>query len=346
MAHSIFTSLLVPETKVTGDQLATEEGILALGANLRALNRRRFLSTLAAAGAAATVGGALAGRTAQAQTTTTPPVVDVLNFALNFEFLEAEYYSFGLNGQSLAQNVTSGIVTSTAPSVTGDVTPTNVPTVTFNDSLGSYELAVIKALLEDEAHHIAQLQAAITANGGTPITEPQIDFSANGKFPAVNSNTAYFALARQFTALGNSAYSGAAADLVSIPAVLQAAGQILGAEAQHLGAITYLLGALSVTPSSQPVYDVQIDVQDVVPFTSSTSGFPNILTVTPVGAVPYNGTSTPPQAPPALGILRTPPQVLGVAYGVSTPTSSATPTTGVVQGGFFPNGVNGNIKST
>ena len=346
MAHSIFTSLLVPGTKVTGDQLATEEGILALGANLRALNRRRFLSTLAVAGAAATVGGALAGRTAEAQSTgtTTPPIVDVLNFALNFEYLEAEYYSFGFNGQSLAANVTAGVVTTTAPSTTGNLTPTNVPTVTFNDSNSAYELAVVKALLEDEAHHIAQLQATISANGGTPITEPQIDFSAGGKFAAVTTNTQYFALARAFTALGNSAYSGAAADLVSNPTILQAAGQILGAEAQHLGAITFLLAALSVTPSSEPTYDIQIDVQDVVPGSASGVGFPNVLTITPVGAEPYVPAN--PVVPPASGISRTPQQVLGVAYGVSTPTSSATPTAGVVKGGFFPNGVMGNIKST
>ncbi len=345
MAHSIFTSLLVPETKVTGDQLATEEGILALGANLRALNRRRFLSTLAAASAVATVGGALAGRTAQAQTAAAlPPVVDVLNFALNFEFLEAEFYSYGFNGQTLQANIAASAAATAAgktplianaPTVTSNVLAGTEPTVTITDPT---QLAILGGLLQDEAHHINLLQQNIITLGGTPITEPVLDYSAGGKMAAVTSPTLFFAAARQFTALGNSAYAGSAVDLVSNTSVLEAAAQILGAEGQHLGAINYLCIALGI--GNPP--DLQIDAQDVYPGEAQNPGYPAVFTVTPIGAVPYTSANA---TPPALGIVRNTSQVLGVVYGVSTPTTT-NPAAGTVKGGFFPQGVNGNIKST
>ena len=310
MRNPVFTSLLAPHTKVTGEQLATEEGILALGENLRALNRRRFLSTLAAAGAIAAAGGALTGRQAEAQAAAAPPIADVLNFALNLEFLEAEFYAYGSTGKPYG---TAGRVL-------------NPPTVTLTGD----QLAVATALAMDEKNHITVLQTALNMLGATPITEPTIDFSASGTMPAVTTNLAYFAAARQFTALGNSAYAGAAADLISNTAVLTTAAQILGAEAQHLGVVNYLCATLGITPAT----DKPIDAQDVPP-----NGTAAIFTVT---AIPSPVTA---MTPAALGIARTPAQVLGVVYGVSKPTTT-TPAAGTVKGGFFPNGVNGNIKST
>ena len=314
--------------KVTGDQLATEKGILNLGRNLQALNRRRFLSTMAAISGMAAVAGTVGVPSAQAQATT-PPVIDVLNFALNFEYLEAEFYSYGSYGISLAAAVA-------ASNAGGKVTIANAPTIPASNvlnppslTLTGNQLAVTQALFMDEAHHIATLQQAITSLGGTYITEPTIDFSASGAIPAVTTNIAYFAAARQFTALGNSAYAGSAADLVSNLSVLSVAGQILGTEAQHLGAINYLCATLGILPASAGGPDTVIDAQDVPP-----NGTAAIFTITPT-------TSNT----PAIGISRTPQQVLGVAYGVSTPTTTM-PAAGTVKGGFFPNGVLGNVVST
>ena len=336
MPKAVFTSLLAPHTRVTEEQLATEEGILAFSQNVRALNRRRFLSTLAMAGTLATAASFVSGAEAQAQTVSTPPINDVLNFALNFEFLEAEFYSYGFNGQSLAANVAA----SATSGASNPITPT-VPTLTASNvenppqvTLTGNQLAVVQGLLQDEAHHIALLQSTISANGGTPITEATIDFSAGGAIPAVTTAIAFFAATRQFTALGNSAYAGAAADLISNVEILTAASQILGAEAQHLGVVNYLCAMLGILPSSAGGPDQQIDAQDVPP-----NGTASIFTVTPI---PSPVTSS---APPASGIARTPQQVLGVAYGVSTP-STTTPTAGTTKGGFFPNGVMGNITST
>jgi hypothetical protein len=326
MPKAVFTSILAPHSKVTEEQLATEQGILSLEQNLRALNRRRFLTSIAAAGAIATLSGTLAGTRAMAQTTA-PSVTDILNFALNFEFLEAEFYSYGATGKSLAANVSAGTVTANLPAITTS-NVSNPPAVTLSGNQQNVALA----LMADEAHHIATLQSAISTLGGTAITEPMIDFSAGGTMPAVTTNLAFFAAARQFTALGNSAYAGAAADLISNPAVLLTASQILGAEGQHLGVVNYLCATLGITPTT----DKMIDAQDVPP-----NGTAAIFTVTPIGTVPYASGA----AAPAVGIARTPQQVLGVVYGISTPATT-TPPAGTVTGGFFPAGVNGAITST
>ena len=127
----------------------------------------------------------------------------------------------------------------------------------------------------------------------------------------------FLAAARQFTALGGSAYVGSAQFLISNPTVLTAAAQILGAEGQHAGAIAYLC-------VNQNITSAPIDAQDVPPSSS------NYFTVS-------SGT--------ALSPSRATNQVLGVAYGTSTATTTV-PTSGTTMGGFFPNGVNGNIKST
>ena len=258
-------------------------------------------------------------------------MVDVLNFALNFEFLEAEFYSYGSSGMSLAAAVAASAAAST-PTISNPPTVTtsnvsNPPSVTLTGD----QQAVAAALFQDEAHHIAALQQAIATLGGTAITEPNIDFSAGGTIPAISTNVAFFAAAREFTALGNSAYAGAAADLVSNTSVLTPAAQILGAEAQHLGVVNYLCITLGIaTPSP----DKQIDAQDVPPNSVLAGGTPAIFTITPTSS-----------AAPAVGIARTPQQVLGVAYGISTPTTT-TPAAGTAMGGFFPNGVNGSIVST
>jgi hypothetical protein len=340
----LFTSRLAPHTRVSEEQLATEEGLLDFGATLRALNRRRFLTNLATISAMAAAGTMLPSGKANAQTTTAAPsIADVLNFALNFEYLEGEFYSYGYNGQSIAQNVANKVFTQALVTVPTNATVNNPGVSTAPSSptgsgapsstlLNADQLAVALALAQDEVNHIAILQQAIkTTLNGTPISETTIDYSAGGKIPAITTAAAFFTAARQFTALGNSAYAGAAADLIGNTAILTTAAQILGAEAQHLGVVNYICTTLGITPAT----DMMIDAQDVPP-----DGTAHIFTVT---AIPSPITTTTP--PAAVGIARTPQQVLGVAYGVSTPTTT-TPAAGTTKGGFFPNGVSGNIVST
>ena len=296
MSEKLFPSLLNPEYEVSAEQLSTDRKIIAFDNTIKHLNRRGFLGAMMSAAALATAASA----TRSYAQSTSPSITDVLNFALNLEYLEANFYLYVSTGSGLtsAQN-NGGFPVEGAP---GKL------------NLDANTLAVAQALAQDEVNHIAGLQSAITSLGGTPIAQPLINLSANG---AITTQAQFLVAARQFTALGGSAYVGSAQLLVSNPSVLTTAGQILGAEGQHAGALAYLC-------VTQGVLSPMIDAQDVPPTSSQ------YFTV---------------DATNALSPARNTSQVLGVAFGVSTPATT-TPPTGITMGGFFPNGVNGNVKST
>ena len=295
MSRYTSPSLLCPSETVMPSQLETDRRILAFDRTLSHLNRRGFLGAMLGAAALA----ATTGREAFAQTSA-PAITDVLNFALNLEYLEANFYLYASTGAGLTSTQNGGGV-----AVQG--APAKLP-------LDANTLAVCQALARDEVNHITDLRSAITALGGTPIAQPLINLAANG---AVTTQAQFLAASRQFTALGGSAYVGSAQLLVSNPAVLTTAGQILGAEGQHAGVLAYLC-------VTQGVVSPAIDAQDVPPIQA------RYFTVDSVNALsPSRNTS----------------QVLGVAYRVSTPATT-TPAIGVTMGGFFPSGFNGTVKST
>lgn len=297
MPRYTLPSLLCPTETVSEAQLDTDSRILAFDRTMQHLNRRGFLGAMLSAAALATVAG---GSEASAQTGATPPITDVLNFALNLEYLEANFYLYVSTGSGLSSTLNgNGVAVQGAP---GKLT------------LDANTLAVCQALAQDEVNHIADLRSAVTSLGGTPIPQPLINLAANG---AVTTQAQFLAASRQFTALGGSAYVGSAQLLVSNPAILTTASQILAAEGQHAGVVGYLC-------VTKGVLSPAIDAQDVPPTQS------NYFTVDAVNALsPSRNTS----------------QVLGVAYAISK-AATTTPAAGVTMGGFFPNGFNGNVKST
>lgn len=294
MSTATHPSLLSPTEKVSAEQLDTERRIVAFERSIQHLNRRGFLGSMMAAAAVATVS------VGEARAQSGVPIVDVLNFALNLEYLEANFYLYASTGAGLSSSLNGN-----GTAVQG--APGKLP-------LDANTLAVCQALAQDEVDHIADLRSAITSLGSTPVAQPRINLAANG---TITTQAQFIAAARQFTALGGSAYIGSAQLLVSNPAILTTASQILGAEGQHAGVLSYLAIA-------QGINSPAIDAQDVPP--SATMYFTL-------------------DSAHALAPSRTPQQVLGVAYGVST-AGTVNPPTGVTLGGFFPNGFNGNVKST
>ena len=198
--------------------------------------RRRFLSTLGAVGTvagAAVLTGSMVGCSndgAITSPTVTPSILDVLNFALNLEYLEASFYAYVTTGGGLP----SADMGSNPGTVTGGAQ------VAFTNP----EVASLAAqLASDEAKHVAFLRSTISSIGGTPVAMPSLNLAAGG---TVNSDVTFLAAARQLEAVGVSAYIGGAQYLTASTTALTYAAQILDTESQHAGFIRELCIALGV----------------------------------------------------------------------------------------------------
>jgi hypothetical protein len=139
----------------------------------------------------------------------TAVVLEILNYALTLEYLEAEFYATAVS--KFAQ---IGV-------------PAGPPQ------------GAIQTISTHETAHVNFLKAAITGAGGTPVAKPTFDFSAGsgsgtGPFKDVFSNYALFlAVAQTFEDTGVRAYKGRAAELVKGGDVLKAALRIHSIEARH-----------------------------------------------------------------------------------------------------------------
>ena len=297
------TSLLQPDERITNQALVTEMNILASERRINQLNRRNFLATTGlAAGAmgALALSGCSEGNntgvlTPPTAATNTPTVSDILNFALNLEYLESTFYLTLTTGNGLPASAMG-----TSPgAVTG-----GLGKVTFTDA-GVQDLA--NQLAADELAHVQFLRATMESLSLTPVDMPALNLAALGP---VTTDAQFLAIARQLETTGVSAYEGAIGGLVSNIAALNYAATIHDTEGQHEGALRQYCIANGVTSGA-------VDPADIPPTATTifnTSG------------------ST------GLNNSRTSTQVLMIVY--------ANTSTGVTSGGFYPNGLNGEIKST
>lgn len=175
------------------------------------LASRRGLFTRAAArlGAAATAPAVLAVASTEAFGQGLPgQVVEVLNFALTLEYLEAEFYQIALSTRGL------------------------IP--------GRYR-AVFAQIGKHEIEHVRTLRGAL---GGAAVAKPHFDFTARGQYPGVFSDFETFAtLSSTFEDLGVAAYKGQAGNLMGTPA-LSTALRIHSVEARHAAEVRRVRGLL------------------------------------------------------------------------------------------------------
>jgi hypothetical protein len=261
-----------------------------------ASNRRRFLSKIAvaSAGAAALGAGLMEGQTSA------PTDADILNFALNLEYLEAEFYTVATTGKTIDQVGVSIAGSGTQGAATGGKM-VNLSNSSFPTAAIAMEIA------EDERSHVTLLQQALTAAGAQPIAQPAINLNALGI--GFGSLAEFLTLARAFEDVGVTAYAGAA-PLISDKGILGYAARILAAEAEHVSNIRLQIAQLGVSTTL-------LDGVDILPPPSGQNYFSlNSM---------------------ALAQTRTPGQVLYIVYGGQA---------NVTAGGFFPNGVNGNINTS
>ena len=189
-------------------------------------NRRSFLKFAGAGAGAVMLGGVNMTALAATSVTTKSPQqdIEILNYALLLEYLEAEFYNLFKTGGAQASKLTNARVKA------------------YADQVAAHENA-----------HVTVLQDTIKSLGATPISKPNIDFkplltNADGSAKTINDEL-FLTLAAVFEPIGVRAYLGQA-DKIQAAALLTAAASILAVEANHASGIQELRRQLKYTDAN------------------------------------------------------------------------------------------------
>ena len=332
----------------------------------RGVSRRNFLAGVgASAGAAAALNLAGCGGNSPAKSTT-PPInppaytdADILNFALNLEYLEAQFYLYAATGAGLdASDTTAGSASSYQ--TVGTVTVGDAAAVT---GLTAAQQQILNEIAFEEQAHVQFLRSAL---GTAAVPMPDIDLSffgplavaatittaatGTGSFNPFSSFDYFLVGAFIFEDVGVTAYSGAA-PLISAAGVaagyLTAAAGIMAVEAYHAGYVRTSLTGRAIAAGSASAYpylgaanlveDLRATLTVGDSAAPSTSGSVETLLTLPTGLTTASSIVAA-SATDAVGFARTVNQVLHIVYG--------SPTVGAKSGGFFPSGMNSIFATT
>lgn len=306
----------------------------ALDARVQRRNERRDFFKAIGAAAVATGGLALAARTSTVNAQTAPTDADVLNFALNLEYLEAQFYSYAANGVGLPATILTG--TGTPGAVTGG------RAVDFSGDpiVGQYA----REIAADERAHVEFLRTAIGTTA--TVSQPAIDISATPTsafsnaaraagligagetFDPYSSPNNFLLGAFIFEDVGVTAYKGASV-LITNKTFLEAAAGILAVEAYHAAIVrTTLYGKGIEMPALVAATTSISNARDGLDgATDLDQGIANIGSASNIAPLDDAG----------IAFSRSAGQVLNIVY-----LNRAA----VTGGGFFPNGVNGTIRTS
>jgi len=288
-------------------------------------DRRLFLKSAGVAGlgvVGATAGmGALAGG---AEAAGAPKITDgaILNFALNLEYLEAEFYNIAVFGTGLKNSLTGG------KGKHGRV---------IGGSAVPFKTAAIKSyateIAMDELDHVKFLRKAL---GSAKVARPQIDLQSSFTAAATAAGLiqpgqtfnpfldedSFLLAAFIFEDVGVTAYKGAA-PLISNKTYLEAAAGILAAEAYHAGIVRTSLYSKGLYAQAQAISDARDSLD------GKKDDDQGIGTATVANLVPLDKNG--------IAYSRDPFQVHNIAYLTNKKAS---------KGGFFPKGTNGTFTTS
>jgi hypothetical protein len=299
--------------------------------------RRKFLKAAGVASAAVAASSMLSacggGDDAGTPNNSSAPQIgdaDILNFALNLEYLEAQFYSYAVNGTGLSASLLTG--TGTQGAVTGG------RAVAFKDPVVA---AYAREIAGDEVAHVAFLRQAL---GASAVAQPAIDVGTdpNGAFSSAAraagligagqsfdpyaSDENFLLGAFIFEDVGVTAYKGAS-PLIKNATYLEAAAGILAAEAYHAGLVRTVLYAKGIqAPALIQAAGKISDARDSLDGASDDDQ----------GLVNADGSANiVPTDANSIAFSRTTGQVLDIVYLTKLAAQ---------KGGFFPAGVNGTIN--
>jgi hypothetical protein len=243
-------------------------------------NRRSFMKTIGAATAGVTALSMAGVPPANAATATE---VEVLQFALNLEYLEAEFYTYAQYGNGIEKHGVgvNGLANGSNPAEGGKTTG-GVQVKWVNEYTGN----IGAQIGNDERMHVNLLRDAL---GADKIAKPEININALGL--NISEQTGALQLARIFEDIGVTAYAGAAG-LLTTPSVITTAARILATEAEHVASLRTQIYVYGI---STP----KLDGADILPPPTGTTN--HVLSVNTA-----NG----------LVATRTPGEVLYLAFGM------------------------------
>ena len=285
-------------------------------------DRRRFLKSAGLAGLGVVGASAVTGMDRAVATNGGPSDAAILNFALNLEYLEAEFYLQAVYGEGLPDSLTTGL--GDRGGVVGG------RQVKFaSPAVRQYAVEIA----QDERDHVAFLRAAL---GGAKVSRPALDlknsFTAAARAagvigpgqtfdPFANENN-FLLGAFIFEDVGVTAYKGAA-PLINNKTYLEAAAGILAVEAYHAGIIRTNLFARDLGAIANKISAARDSLD------GPTDLDQGILRDGKANLVPTDRNG--------IAFSRSAGQVLNIVY--LNPDS-------VREGGFFPDGVNGSINAS
>ncbi|KAL3133990.1 hypothetical protein ABBQ32_008430 [Trebouxia sp. C0010 RCD-2024] len=269
---------------------------------------------------------AAAARRLQASSAITD--ADILNFALNLECLEAQFYSCAVFGEPLSDDLTGS-----GPQPIGcqQANFTNDDIVSIATDVAQDEIAHVKFLRTALGNYSVQCPLVNIGSAFSAAADAALNTTLSPPFSPYVNDLFFLHGAFIFEDLGVTAYKGALASFQS-PDILVAAAGILAVEAYHAG---YIRTALIQNGDVVTPYGVNVTtiVNAISAAREALDGADNMAEQ---GI--YNATTgdyvLAPADKNAVAFSRNPAQVLAVAYLNKTGAA----------GGFFPNGVNGKIQ--